>query len=115
MTRALSWPRVDGAFRPDPHAVSAATAVATHTQRRHARRDDIALLLPWLTGSLSMRSCMRTRSVSSVAVLFLLSVAAAGAQRGAVFAPEDMLAVRTFAGGQTFAVSSTGRWIAYTL
>jgi dipeptidyl aminopeptidase/acylaminoacyl peptidase len=58
---------------------------------------------------------MRTRSLSIVAVLFLLRVATADAQPGPVFTPEDMLAIRAFAGGQPFAVSSTGRWIAYTL
>lgn len=58
---------------------------------------------------------MRTRCLSIVAVLFLLRVATAEAQSGPVFTPEDMLAIRAFAGGQPFAVSSTGRWIAYTL
>ena len=32
-----------------------------------------------------------------------------------VFTTDDMLAVRTFAGGQPLAVASTGRWIAYVL
>jgi dipeptidyl aminopeptidase/acylaminoacyl peptidase len=37
------------------------------------------------------------------------------AQPGPVFTAEDMLAIRTFAGGQPLAVSSSGRWIAYVL
>src|SRR5262249_44593569 len=43
------------------------------------------------------------------------SAAAPVAQAARVFTGEDMLAVRTFAGGQPVAVSSTGRWIAYVL
>jgi len=58
---------------------------------------------------------MGMRAVSIVAVLIVLRVASPGAQPVPVFTPEDMLAIRTFAGGQPFAVSSTGRWIAYTL
>lgn len=41
--------------------------------------------------------------------------AAATAQVGPVFTAEDVLAVRTFAGGQPIAVASTGRWIAYVV
>ena len=41
--------------------------------------------------------------------------AAATAQRGPVFTAEEVLAVRTFAGGQPIAVASTGRWIAYVV
>ena len=45
---------------------------------------------------------------------FLLATSVA-AQQSAVFNPEDMLAIRTFAGGQPIAVASTGRWIAYVI
>jgi dipeptidyl aminopeptidase/acylaminoacyl peptidase len=49
-------------------------------------------------------------------VLLLALVATpVDAQTGSRFTVEDMLAVRTFAGGQPIAVSSTGRWIAYVL
>src|SRR6185436_10509378 len=49
-------------------------------------------------------------------ILSLCAFAArARAQSGPVFTAEDMLAIRTFAGGQPVAVSSTGRWIAYVL
>ncbi len=41
--------------------------------------------------------------------------AATAAQRSPVFTAEDMLAVRTFAGGQRAVVSSNGRWIAYVV
>src|SRR2546428_13791212 len=58
------------------------------------------------------------RRVSSVVVsLLVMSVCATrlNAQPAPVFTAEDMLAIRTFAGGQPIAVSSTGRWIAYVL
>jgi dipeptidyl aminopeptidase/acylaminoacyl peptidase len=58
---------------------------------------------------------MRKRSASCAAVLSTLLAASAAAQPTAVFTAEDMLAVRTFAGGQPIAVSPTGRWIAYVL
>ena len=65
----------------------------------------------------------RTKEIHAVAqeliaavVLSLCPLAArARAQSGPVFTAEDMLAIRTFAGGQPVAVSSTGRWIAYVL
>jgi dipeptidyl aminopeptidase/acylaminoacyl peptidase len=47
--------------------------------------------------------------------LILTFAPGAIAQRGPVFTAEDMLAVRTFAGGQPIAVSPNGRWIAYVL
>ena len=58
-----------------------------------------------------------TRVCLVVASVLAVSVAAAGgaqqpAQPAAVFTAEDMLAVQTFAGGQTRAVPSGGRWIA---
>jgi dipeptidyl aminopeptidase/acylaminoacyl peptidase len=56
---------------------------------------------------------MRTRVFAAIAATFI-GVSAA-AQTPARFTVEDMLAVRTFAGGQPVAVSSTGRWIAYVL
>jgi dipeptidyl aminopeptidase/acylaminoacyl peptidase len=52
---------------------------------------------------------------TSTAALLLLLIARASAQPAPVFTAEDMLAVRTFAGGQPVAISSTGRWIAYVL
>src|SRR5580765_5186614 len=60
---------------------------------------------------------MHTRSTFVAALVLSLCThaAPAAAQPGPVFTAEDMLAVRTFAGGQPAAVSSTGRWIAYTL
>ena len=53
----------------------------------------------------------------STAALVLLLCARACDRRSPapVFTAEDMLAIRTFAGGQPLAVSSTGRWIAYVL
>jgi dipeptidyl aminopeptidase/acylaminoacyl peptidase len=60
---------------------------------------------------------MRTRATLIAAVVLSLCplAARARAQSGPVFTAEDMLAIRTFAGGQPVAVSSTGRWIAYVL
>src|SRR5437773_11730617 len=60
---------------------------------------------------------MRKRTISIALILPLMAVLSlrAIAQRGPVFTAEDMLAVRTFAGGQPIAVASTGRWIAYVL
>ncbi|OLC76292.1 MAG: hypothetical protein AUH72_19200 [Acidobacteria bacterium 13_1_40CM_4_65_8] len=57
---------------------------------------------------------MGTRSIAVLLVFFSAS-AHAIAQRPPVFTAEDMLAIRTFAGGQPIAVSSTGRSIAYVL
>jgi dipeptidyl aminopeptidase/acylaminoacyl peptidase len=45
----------------------------------------------------------------------LLSATSVAAQQSPVFNPEDMLAIRSFAGGQPIAVAATGRWIAYVL
>ena len=57
--------------------------------------------------------CSRTMFIA--ALVLSLCTTQAGAQPGPVFTAEDMLAIRTFAGGQPVAVSSTGRWIAYVL
>jgi dipeptidyl aminopeptidase/acylaminoacyl peptidase len=56
-------------------------------------------------------------AISTALILPLMAMFAppAIAQRGPVFTVEDMLAVRTFAGGQPIAVASSGRWIAYVL
>src|SRR3954471_12820131 len=64
-----------------------------------------------------MRGVMRCRSASIVVVVLALSIApsSAHAQPRQIFTPEDLLAVRSFAGGQPYAVSSTGRWIAYVV
>ncbi len=59
---------------------------------------------------------MRMRTSSSIVLCTMLAATtAAVAQAPARFTVEDMLAVRTFAGGQPIALSSTGRWIAYVL
>jgi dipeptidyl aminopeptidase/acylaminoacyl peptidase len=60
---------------------------------------------------------MRCRSASIAVAVLALAVApsSAHAQSRPVFTPEDLLAVRSFAGGQPFAVSSTGRWVAYVV
>jgi dipeptidyl aminopeptidase/acylaminoacyl peptidase len=58
------------------------------------------------------------RSVPSIAIAVLILAIApphATAQPRPTFNPEDLLAVRSFAGGQPYAVSSTGRWIAYVV
>lgn len=49
------------------------------------------------------------------ALLTLFAAQPVWAQPGPTFTAEDMLGVRTLAGGQPVAVSSTGRWIAYVL
>jgi dipeptidyl aminopeptidase/acylaminoacyl peptidase len=53
--------------------------------------------------------------VSLTTVLALSGAASSSAQPAAVFTSEDMLAVRSFAGGQPVAVSSDGRRVAYVL
>jgi dipeptidyl aminopeptidase/acylaminoacyl peptidase len=58
---------------------------------------------------------MRTRRFVSVLSMTLLLAAAAAAQSPPRFTVEDLLAVRSFAGGQPIAIASTGRWIAYVL
>jgi len=56
------------------------------------------------------------RRISSFATALALSCATTAlAQSATVFTPEDMLAVRTFAGGQPLAVSTDGRWVAYVV
>lgn len=57
---------------------------------------------------------MRTRLSAPLLVLVLVA-AQPGAAQTPRFTVEDMLAVRTFAGGQPIAVASSGRWIAYVL
>ena len=58
---------------------------------------------------------MHRRLASLAIVISLGSPPPARAQSSPVFTTEDMLAVRTFAGGQPLAVSSDGRWVAYVL
>jgi dipeptidyl aminopeptidase/acylaminoacyl peptidase len=58
---------------------------------------------------------MRTRNVLAILSVTLIVATSAAAQTPPRFTIEDMLAVRTFAGGQPVAVSSTGRWIAYVI
>jgi dipeptidyl aminopeptidase/acylaminoacyl peptidase len=58
---------------------------------------------------------MRTRRIVLVALLSTLVTGTASAQSTVRFTPEDMLAIRTFAGGQPVAISADGRWIAYVL
>src|SRR5437763_15650311 len=56
------------------------------------------------------------RRIALFATTLTLSCAAmAFAQAPPVFTAEDMLAVRTFAGGQPLAMSADGRWVAYVL
>ena len=56
------------------------------------------------------------RPIASLVTVAALSCAAAVfAQPAPIFTSEDVLAVRTFAGGQPVVVSPTGRWIAYVL
>lgn len=57
---------------------------------------------------------MRMRTSSLVLSLTFLTATPVAAQAPR-FTVDDMLAVRTFAGGQPIAISSTGRWIAYVL
>ena len=60
---------------------------------------------------------MGTRAILVAAIIS--SLAPLGwrtqAQGGPVFTAEDLLQVRTFAGGQPIAASSTGRWVAYVV
>ncbi len=58
---------------------------------------------------------MRTCAPVFVVVALLVAAARTTAQSQPRFTVEDMLSVRTFAGGQPIAVSATGRWIAYVL
>jgi dipeptidyl aminopeptidase/acylaminoacyl peptidase len=60
---------------------------------------------------------MRCSPATIAVTVLALSIApsSARAQPRPVFTPEDLLAVRTFAGGQPYAVSSNGRWIAYVV
>src|SRR3954466_13167042 len=64
-----------------------------------------------------MRGLMRRSSASIAIAVLVVSIAEprTNAQPRQIFNPEDLLAVRSFAGGQPFAVSSTGRWIAYVV
>jgi len=56
------------------------------------------------------------RGIASLATVAALSCATTVfAQAAPVFTAEDALAVRSFAGGQPIAVSSTGRGVAYVL
>ncbi|MGQ0732563.1 MAG: S9 family peptidase [Acidobacteriota bacterium] len=58
---------------------------------------------------------MRTRAITMAVLVPIFGFLPAHAQFGPRFTTEDLLAVRTFAGGQPVAVASTGRWIAYVL
>jgi len=59
---------------------------------------------------------MATRALLVAIGLSLISLdGRARAQAGPVFTAEDLLQVRTFAGGQPVAASSTGRWVAYVV
>jgi dipeptidyl aminopeptidase/acylaminoacyl peptidase len=60
---------------------------------------------------------MRARTTAIVVVLLCFATLAwrVSAQAASVFAAEDLLQVRTFAGGQPVAASSTGGWIAYVV
>src|SRR6266850_3801534 len=58
---------------------------------------------------------MRSTTLWIGAVLLSMLPRAAAAAQDAAFNAEDMLAIRTLAGGQPIAVSATGRRIAYVL
>ena len=60
---------------------------------------------------------MRCSSASIAVAVLVLSIAPsrAHAQPRQTFNAEDLLAVHSFAGGQPYAVSPTGRWIAYVI
>ena len=58
---------------------------------------------------------MHHRMALLTTTLTLCCATTAFAQAAPVFTTEDMLAVRTFAGGQPLAVSSDGRWVAYVV
>src|SRR5262245_13292107 len=60
-----------------------------------------------------MRS--RTKWVGAILSLVATGAVLIAAQQDAAFSAEDMLAIRTFAGGQPIAVSPTGRRVAYVL
>ena len=55
---------------------------------------------------------IRTMSVFALSLFFY---SAAWAQTSPVFGVEDLLAVKTFAGGQPFSVSAGGRYVAYVV
>jgi len=57
---------------------------------------------------------MRIRSMIFTAAV-LMCAAGAAAQPGPVFTPEEMMAVKTFAGGQPVAVAAGGAYVAYVL
>src|SRR5258708_6868731 len=58
---------------------------------------------------------MRRTLIPALVVMLCSFGTPARAQTGPVFTTEDMLAIRTFAGGQPIAVSSSGRRIAYVV
>ncbi len=59
---------------------------------------------------------MGTRAILAAIAVSLISLEGrARAQAGPVFTPEDLLQVRSFAGGQPVAASPTGRWVAYVV
>src|SRR5262249_23919877 len=58
---------------------------------------------------------MHRRIARLAAVLLLTCAATAFAQPAPVFTSDDVLAVRTFAGGQPIAVAPDGRRVAYVL
>src|SRR5438093_2868308 len=77
---------------------------------------DFVVFVPFVM--ISIRGFIMPRlTISSALILALMAMLAprAIAQRGPVFTGEDMLAVRTFAAGQTIAVAPGGRRIAYVL
>ena len=58
---------------------------------------------------------MGTRTFSAAALMLALAGVPANGQTPPRFTVEDMLAMRSLAGGQPVAVSFTGRWVAYAL
>ena len=64
---------------------------------------------------LRVEDSMHRPIASFVTVIALSCAATVSAQLAPIFTSEDVLAVRTFAGGQPVAVSPSGRWVAYAL
>src|SRR5436309_2846248 len=53
--------------------------------------------------------------IATGALALSLASSTVHAQTRTAFTPDDLLAMRSFAGGQAIAVSPNGRWVAYVL
>jgi hypothetical protein len=56
-----------------------------------------------------------SRSIAVAVLALSMTASLARAQSRPVFNPEDLVALRAFAGGQPYALSPSGRWIAYVI